>query len=58
MAVVLWFRNDLRLNDNPLFSTASDLGKPIIPIYSFDPRFTTASTPYNTVKSGLQKQQF
>jgi deoxyribodipyrimidine photo-lyase len=34
--VILWFRNDLRLNDNPALHAAAATGAPIIPLYIFD----------------------
>ncbi|MEM7444158.1 MAG: deoxyribodipyrimidine photo-lyase, partial [Pseudomonadota bacterium] len=33
---IVWFRQDLRLADNPALSEASALGKPIIPLYVLD----------------------
>jgi deoxyribodipyrimidine photo-lyase len=36
--IVYWFRNDLRLNDNEAFLSATLATKEIIPIYVFDPR--------------------
>ncbi len=35
-AIVLWFRNDLRLADNPALSAALSTGQPILPIYVLD----------------------
>jgi deoxyribodipyrimidine photo-lyase len=34
--ILLWFRLDLRLSDNPALSAAIELGRPIIPIYISD----------------------
>lgn len=31
--VILWFRNDLRLHDNPALRAAADAGRPVIPVY-------------------------
>jgi len=31
--VILWFRRDLRLHDNPALITACSLGKPVIPVF-------------------------
>lgn len=36
--IVYWFRNDLRLNDNEAFLSATLAAKEIIPVYVFDPR--------------------
>ena len=35
--VILWFKNDLRLHDNESLTKAIASGKPILPIYCFDP---------------------
>ena len=35
-AVLMWFRNDLRLSDNPALRAAVDSGAPIVPIYILD----------------------
>ena len=34
--VIVWFRQDLRLSDNPALAAAHESGKPIIPIYILD----------------------
>lgn len=34
--VILWFRQDLRLTDNPALQAAVDAGQPILPIYILD----------------------
>lgn len=34
--VIVWFRNDLRLEDNPALHAASESGAPIIALYIFD----------------------
>lgn len=31
--VILWFRRDLRLGDNPALASAIDTGWPILPVY-------------------------
>ena len=35
-AVLVWFRRDLRLNDNPALSAAVASGRPVIPVYLLD----------------------
>ena len=37
---IVWFRNDLRLDDNPLLTAASTHAGPkeVVPVYIFDPR--------------------
>ncbi len=34
--VILWFRRDLRLADNPALNHAAETGRPIIPVYILD----------------------
>lgn len=34
---IVWFRNDLRLDDNPALQAALDTGLPVLPVYVHDP---------------------
>jgi deoxyribodipyrimidine photo-lyase len=34
--VILWFRRDLRLADNPALTHAVETGRPVIPVYILD----------------------
>ena len=34
--IIVWFRQDLRLRDNPAFIAATETGQPILPIYILD----------------------
>ena len=34
--LILWFRQDLRLADNPALIHAAETGRPIIPVYILD----------------------
>lgn len=34
--IIVWFRNDLRLTDNPALRHAADSGRPVIPLYILD----------------------
>ena len=34
---IVWFRNDLRLSDNPALSAAISSGKPVLAVYIYDP---------------------
>jgi deoxyribodipyrimidine photo-lyase len=34
--VIVWFRRDLRLADNPALQKAKELGRPIVPVYVLD----------------------
>ena len=57
----MWFRNDLRVHDNPALSYAMTLGRntEVIPVYSFDPRFfTTKVEKYGSLKCGLVRTRF
>ncbi len=38
--VILWFRQDLRLADNPALTHAVKTGRPVIPVYILDPGST------------------
>jgi deoxyribodipyrimidine photo-lyase len=38
--IIVWFQNDLRLNDNPALNRAVQLGKKVLPIYIWDPSDT------------------
>lgn len=35
--VIVWFRQDLRLDDNPALSAAADSGAPVIPLFIWSP---------------------
>lgn len=40
--LILWFRNDLRLHDNPVLNYAVNAQakqKEVVPVFCFDPRF-------------------
>ena len=34
--VLVWFRQDLRLADNPALTAAAETGRPLVPVYVFD----------------------
>ena len=34
---IVWFRNDLRLADNPALSAAIDRGSPVLPVFVWSP---------------------
>lgn len=36
MTALLWFRNDLRISDNPALNAAARSGEPVLPIYILD----------------------
>ena len=41
--VILWFRQDLRLADNPALAHAAETGRPIVPVDILDQGFTVRS---------------
>lgn len=55
--VLVWFRNDLRIQDNEMLSRASERGETIVPVYCFDPRYYT-QTKFNTRKTGIVRAKF
>ena len=46
---IMWFRQDLRVKDNPALNAACDMGK-IVPIYIFD-----ESAPDGRMPGGASK---
>ena len=38
MTTLVWFRQDLRIADNPALAAALDAGGPVVPVYIFAPR--------------------
>lgn len=55
--VLIWFRNDLRVQDNEMLSRASERDELIIPVFCFDPRYFT-QTKFKTLKTGLIRARF
>ncbi|MFZ9188142.1 MAG: deoxyribodipyrimidine photo-lyase, partial [Algoriphagus sp.] len=55
--IVVWFRNDLRLQDNETLTRAIQLGKEIVPVYCFDSR-QFKSTSLGFPKTGAFRAQF
>ncbi|EMA47166.1 DASH family cryptochrome [Halobiforma nitratireducens] len=54
---VVWFRDDLRLTDNPTLSRALEAAERIVPVYVFDPR-RRGETQYDTPKLGPHRARF
>ncbi len=44
-AVILWFRQDLRLADNPAWKKAVESGRPVVPVYIWSPEEAGAWAP-------------
>ncbi|TAF43955.1 MAG: DASH family cryptochrome [Sphingobacteriales bacterium] len=55
--ILVWFRNDLRTEDNEILLEACEKASSIIPVYVFDPRYYQTTT-YNTLKTGHLRAQF
>jgi deoxyribodipyrimidine photo-lyase len=45
MSTLVWFRQDLRLADNPCLSAALERGEPVIPVFIFTPQEEGAWAP-------------
>ncbi|QQE64369.1 cryptochrome DASH [Leptolyngbya sp. BL0902] len=57
MAVLVWFRNDLRLHDHQPLWEAMQSGQRVIPCYCFDPR-QFGQTAFGFAKTGAFRAQF
>ncbi|WP_035986317.1 DASH family cryptochrome [Leptolyngbya sp. KIOST-1] len=57
MTSLVWFRNDLRLHDHQPMDEALRAGKPIVPLYCFDPR-QFGQTCFGFAKTGAYRAQF
>ncbi|TAH03060.1 MAG: DASH family cryptochrome [Sphingobacteriales bacterium] len=55
--ILVWFRNDLRIEDNEILLEACEKATNIIPVYVFDPRYYETTT-YNTLKTGIFRAKF
>ena len=64
--LILWFRNDLRVHDNPVLNYAvrAAAARPqktqVIPVFCFDPRFYTKGVPNFLMrrKAGIYRTKF
>lgn len=61
--VILWFRNDLRVHDNPVLHWAATQPackcKEVLPVFCFDPRFyDKVCKTYSMKKCGLLRTKF
>lgn len=54
---IVWFRNDLRLHDNPSLTEAIEKSEQIVPVFVFDPRFF-GTGKYGFPKTGHYRAQF
>ncbi|WP_029510175.1 DASH family cryptochrome [Marinilabilia salmonicolor] len=57
--IIYWFRNDLRIHDNPALTMALSEGNPVIPIFIADNIwFETSHPELNFPRTGLFRKQF
>ena len=54
MITVVWFRQDLRVHDQPLLHEAARLGNPVLPLYVL-PRHWTEPGPQGMDRLGSAK---
>jgi deoxyribodipyrimidine photo-lyase len=54
---VVWFRDDLRVRDNPTLADAAETATTLLPVYVFDPR-DRGETQYGTEKLGAHRARF
>jgi deoxyribodipyrimidine photo-lyase len=54
---VIWFRDDLRVDDNPTLADAVEATDRVVPLYVFDPR-ARGETQYGTEKLGGHRARF
>lgn len=57
MRILIWFRNDLRLQDHRPLYQARQIGAEIIPLYCFDPR-QFGQTQFGFAKTGAFRARF
>jgi deoxyribodipyrimidine photo-lyase len=55
--VIYWFRNDLRLQDNPALVLACKTATHLLPVFFHDPQFD-ADTPWGFIRVGAHRRQF
>jgi deoxyribodipyrimidine photo-lyase len=55
--ILVWFRNDLRIDDNEILLEATRKADQVIPVYCFDPYYFK-TTPAGTLKTGHFRAKF
>ena len=55
--LIYWFRNDLRLQDNPAFASACRQATHLLPVFCHDPQ-AAAVTPWGFERVGPHRRQF
>ena len=56
--ILYWFRNDLRLHDNPAFAEACAAAPEVLPVYVFDPAQFRELPTIGVKKTGVFRTQF
>lgn len=56
--VLVWFRNDLRVQDNEILLTALERAEQVLPVYIFDPRYFGVDKASNLKKTGVLRSKF
>jgi deoxyribodipyrimidine photo-lyase len=55
--ILVWFRNDLRIEDNEILLEATRKADRVLPVYCFDPHYFK-TTPAGTLKTGNFRAKF
>ncbi len=55
--ILLWFRNDLRIQDNEILFEAVDKADIVIPVYFFDPRYFSKNN-FDFYNTGILRSKF
>ncbi|MVN21707.1 DASH family cryptochrome [Mucilaginibacter sp. HMF7410] len=55
--ILVWFRNDLRINDNEVLTEAVNKADTVLPVYCYDP-FYYRTTSFGTQKTGNFRARF
>lgn len=55
---IVWFRLDLRLEDNEALTDALQASDEILPVFVFDPRITKATTRFGFSRQGWHRARF
>ena len=56
--ILVWFRNDLRVQDNEILLEATRKADKVLPVYCFDPHYFHADDDNRAVKTGSIRAQF
>lgn len=56
--IIYWFRNDLRLHDNPALSKAISTNRPILPVFIIDPEWSCNDGGLGFPRMGQFREQF